>query len=94
MVCNNNIEDQNMTTHFNTRLSSFQATQQSNLLSFLLSHLTGQAAQPNYAQYLALNKALQCGDPQMEKVPSQKHHAVYGAILSIYRSHGEPLTMP
>ncbi|WP_180163239.1 oxygenase MpaB family protein [Acinetobacter sp. YH12069] len=57
-----------MTTHFNTRLASFQATQQSNLLSFLLSHLTGRAAQPNYPQYLTLNKALQCGDPQMEKV--------------------------
>ena len=74
-----------MTTHFNTRLTSFQAMQQSNLLSFLLSYLTGQAAQPNYAQYLDLNKALQCGDPQMEKVltwmmQNPKQHREYFEI--------------
>ena len=88
-----------MTTHFNTRLASFQATQQSNLLSFLLSHLTGQAAQPNYPQYLALNKALQCGDPQMEKVltwmmQNPKQHREYFEIALFKGVEQLPFSIP
>ncbi|CAB1219992.1 hypothetical protein SFB21_2486 [Acinetobacter bouvetii] len=57
-----------MTTFFNTRLTPFSATQQGNLFSFALAHFTQRPIQPSYAEYLSLNKALQCGDPEMEKV--------------------------
>lgn len=65
---NNNIEVLTMSTFFHSRLAPFSSTQQSNILSFALTHLTKGSTQPSYAEYLSLNKALQTGDTEMEKI--------------------------
>ena len=65
---NNNTEVLTMSTFFHSRLAPFSSTQQSNILSFTLTHLTKRSTQPSYAEYLSLNKALQTGDTEMEKI--------------------------
>lgn len=64
----NNLRIATMTISPPSRLASYQQMQQGNLVSQVLSHLTGQTIQPTYNEYLSLQKALNIGDPQMEKV--------------------------
>ena len=48
------------------RLSSFDVFSQSNFKTKIFSFLTEQKLQPSYDEYLALNNALQSGDPAMD----------------------------
>lgn len=50
------------------RLASFEDMIQSNVKSKILSYMTRQEVQPSYADYLALNTALQSGDEPMDQV--------------------------
>ena len=50
------------------RLASFEDMIQSNVKSKILSYMTRQEVQPSYADYLALNNALQSGDEPMDQV--------------------------
>ena len=50
------------------RLASFEQMIQSNLKSKILTYMTRQDVQPSYANYQALNTALQSGDAPMDKV--------------------------
>ncbi|MCH7337820.1 oxygenase MpaB family protein [Acinetobacter sp. NIPH 2699] len=50
------------------RLAPFQEMTQSNMKTRILSYITNQTVQPSYAEYLALNTALQSGDEPMDQV--------------------------
>ena len=50
------------------RLAAFEQMIQSNLKSKILTYMTRQDVQPSYANYQALNTALQSGDAPMDKV--------------------------